>query len=145
MEDLQDILQTVNRSTIIINFSVKAFLVNVKKIRSFLRICLHLLHKSLMEIFIFGSHQLLRFVLSFNPFLANDPILYLLKTPENVSFFGVLRGVKLEHWPEITQNYFLGVKILPSLIYVTLPQTIYYVQNRNLFHHLRKASAQNYT
>ena len=56
MEDVQDILQTVNRSAIIINFSVKVFLVNVKKIRSFQRICLHLLHKSLMEIFIFGSH-----------------------------------------------------------------------------------------
>ena len=28
--------------------------------------------------------------LEFNPFLANDPILYLLKTPENLKTFGFL-------------------------------------------------------
>ena len=33
----------------------------------------------------------------FNPFLANVPILYPLKTPENLWFSG---GIKWEHWPE---------------------------------------------
>ena len=36
-----------------------------------------------------------------NPFMANVPILYPLKTPQNQKFFGVFRGFKLEHWPEI--------------------------------------------
>ena len=33
--------------------------------------------------------------MNFNPFLANAPILYLLKTPENLWFSGVLRGYKM--------------------------------------------------
>ena len=32
----------------------------------------------------------------FNPFLANGPILYSLKTPENLWFFGVFRGYEME-------------------------------------------------
>ena len=32
---------------------------------------------------------------NFNPFLANIPILYPLKTPENQRFFGVFRGCKI--------------------------------------------------
>ena len=37
----------------------------------------------------------------FNPFLANVPILYCLKKPENQSFLVELGGVKLEYWPEM--------------------------------------------
>ena len=33
-----------------------------------------------------------------NSFLANIPILYPLKTPENLWFSG---GIKCEHWPEM--------------------------------------------
>ena len=36
-----------------------------------------------------------RFGHSVNPFLANAPILYPLKTPENQSFSGVFRGYKM--------------------------------------------------
>ena len=32
----------------------------------------------------------------FNPFLANVPILYPLRAPENQRFFGVFRGYKME-------------------------------------------------
>ena len=32
----------------------------------------------------------------FNSFLANVPILYLLKTPENIRFSGVSKGYKME-------------------------------------------------
>ena len=36
-----------------------------------------------------------------NPFLANLPVLYPLKTSENLWFSGVFRGMKWDHWPEI--------------------------------------------
>ena len=36
-----------------------------------------------------------------NSFLANIPILYPLKTPENLWFSGVFWGYKMEHWPEM--------------------------------------------
>ena len=38
---------------------------------------------------------------SINPFLVNVPILYPLKTPENLWFSGVFRGIKWIHWPEV--------------------------------------------
>ena len=34
-----------------------------------------------------------------DPFLANVPKLYPLKTPENQKVFGVFRGYKWEQWP----------------------------------------------
>ena len=37
----------------------------------------------------------------FNPFLANAPILYLLKTQENLCFSGIFRGCKTGHWSKI--------------------------------------------
>ena len=37
----------------------------------------------------------------FNPFLANVPILYPLKTPENLWFSGLFGGIKWKHWPEM--------------------------------------------
>ena len=46
------------------------------------------------------KHYLLLLFL-INLFLANGPILYPLKTPENLSFLVFSRGVKWEHWPEI--------------------------------------------
>ena len=39
--------------------------------------------------------KFLRYVVEINPFLANIPILYSLKTPENQSFSGVFRGYKM--------------------------------------------------
>ena len=36
-----------------------------------------------------------------NPFLANVPILYPLKTPENLWFSLFLGGIKWERWPEM--------------------------------------------
>ena len=35
----------------------------------------------------------------FDPFLVNIPIFYPLKTSEKQRFSGVLRGIKLNHWP----------------------------------------------
>ena len=40
-----------------------------------------------------------------NPFLANVSILYHLKAPENVSFSGVVKGIKWEHLPELVNIY----------------------------------------
>ena len=37
----------------------------------------------------------------FNPFLANAPILYPLKTQENLWFSGVFRGYKTGHWSKM--------------------------------------------
>ena len=42
-----------------------------------------------------------------NPYLANVPKLYPLKTTENVRFSGVSRGIKREYWSE--DNRFSGV------------------------------------
>ena len=43
-----------------------------------------------------------------NPFQANVPILYPLKSPENLWFSGVFKGIKWEHWPEcITFHYLI--------------------------------------
>ena len=38
---------------------------------------------------------------AFNPFLANVPILYPLKTSENQGFLVFSGGIKWEHWPEM--------------------------------------------
>ena len=39
--------------------------------------------------------KFLRYVVEINPFLANIPILYSQKTPENQRFSGVFRGYKM--------------------------------------------------
>ena len=39
-----------------------------------------------------------KYVTRRNPFLDNVFILYLLKAPENIWFFGSLRGYKFENW-----------------------------------------------
>ena len=36
-----------------------------------------------------------------NLFLVNVPILYPLKTPDNLWFPGVYKGYKMEHWSEM--------------------------------------------
>ena len=42
------------------------------------------------------------FVVNFNPFLSNVPILYPLKTLEKTKGFLVFSGgIKWEHWPEM--------------------------------------------
>ena len=45
------------------------------------------------------SSRVSRFLL--NPLLANVPILYPLKTPENLGFLVFSGGEKWEHWPEM--------------------------------------------
>ena len=40
-------------------------------------------------------------IYSFTPFLANVPILYLLKTKKTIDFLVFSGGIKWEHWPEM--------------------------------------------
>ena len=75
-----------------LKFSIKDFFSKCDQIGSFQRIWSHLLKKSLMENFIFCT-------VFINPFLDNAPILYWLKTPENLWVLNFSGGIKWEHWP----------------------------------------------
>ena len=48
------------------------------------------------------TRKWLKAIATFNPLLANIPILCPLKKPENQRFHRVFRGgIKWEHWPEM--------------------------------------------
>ena len=53
----------------------------------------------------------------FNPFLANIPILYHLKTPENQRFSGVFRGYKMETLARngLTKRIFFQIKVFATV------------------------------
>ena len=60
-----------------------------------------------------------------NPFLANVPILYPLKTPENLWFSGVFRGYKMGAF---ARNWF-NVSFLSSLVFLPVSSS----QGKSLF------------
>ena len=51
--------------------------------------------------YLVSSIRNIPFNFDFTLFLANDPILYPLKTPENLWFSCVFGVIKWEHWPEV--------------------------------------------
>ena len=71
-----------------------------------------------------------------NPFLANVPILYPLKTPENLWFSGVFRGYKI------------GTLAGNGLIYKGIKKEIENIKYKELllfsFHHIERPSTENY-
>ena len=62
------------------------------------------LHKFFAFLVFSGGIKWEFFVQWDHPFLANVPILYYRKTPQNQRFSGVFSSIKWKHWPEMDET-----------------------------------------
>ena len=79
-------------------FTLKKFL-NLQEILSFSK---HSFLQRDLRKYLFSSRKV---KVNLNPILISAPILYFLKTLENQSLAGVIRGIECEHWRGMSQSH----------------------------------------